>query len=187
MSSTKQPVSKTANVARMQAMINGLQKRFPNGNFTLGNTAFTTTSLATLFQSVIDATAKANAAQATAKVAVTAMRTASANAGPVFLSLKRLLVSTYGAAADVLGDFGLEPPKARAPRTTEQKAATTAKARSTRQARGTTSKKQKLAIKGDVTGVVVTPITATPAAPPTQPAPTAPSAPANPVGTGTKS
>ncbi len=59
--------------------------------------------------------------------------------------------------------------------------------RATRTARGTTSKKQKLAVKGDVTGVLVTPITAAgPSSPPTAapavpaPAPT-PVAPA-PVG-----
>ena len=103
---------KAATVARMQAIITGLQKRFPNGNFTLGNQTFTTASLVTLFQGVIDATTKVNASQASAKVAVTGMRTAQANVGPVFLVLKRWLVSTYGTAADILGDFGLEPPKA---------------------------------------------------------------------------
>ena len=187
--STIKPIkdSKAATTARMQAMITGLQKRFPSGNFTLGNQSFTTAALVTLFQSVIDATTKVNASQASTKVAVTGMRTAQASAGPVFLVLKRWLVSSYGTAADILGDFGLEPPKAPAPRTTEEKAATAAKARSTRQARGTTSKKQKLAIKGDVTGVLVTPVTATTAASPTpQPAQTAPSASANPAGSALK-
>ena len=39
----------------MQAVIVGLQKHFPNGQFTLGNTAYTTAALVTLFQGVIDA------------------------------------------------------------------------------------------------------------------------------------
>jgi hypothetical protein len=50
--------------------------------------------------------------------------------------------------------------------------------RATRKARGTASKKQKLAIKGDVTGVVVTPVTA-PTAPPAGTGPVA--APASPT------
>ena len=51
--------------------------------------------------------------------------------------------------------------------TSEQYAARAAKARATREARGTTSAKQKLTVKGDVTGITVTPITA-----PTEAAPT---------------
>ena len=39
------------------------------------------------------------------------------------------------------------------------RAVATAKLRATRTARGTTSKKKKLAVKGDVTGVNITPIT----------------------------
>jgi hypothetical protein len=54
--------------------------------------------------------------------------------------------------------------------TVEAKAVAVAKRDATRQARGTTSKKQKLAVKGDVTGVVLTPVTApAPATPAPQP------------------
>ncbi len=74
----------------------------------------------------------------------------------------------------------------------EGTAAAVAKATATRKARGTTSKKQKLAIKGNVIGVNVTPVTAppvaTPPAPaqePVSPAPTAPST-AAPAATTTK-
>jgi hypothetical protein len=87
---------------------------------------------------------------------------------------------TFGNSPDVLGDFGLLPKKAPTPLTTEQRAARAAKAKATRAARGTTGKKAKLAKKGNVTGVVVTPVTSAPAvsaAPePAQPAPTASSA-----------
>jgi hypothetical protein len=69
----------------------------------------------------------------------------------------------------------LQAPKARQPLPTEKRAAATAKLRATRTARGTTSKKQKLAVKGDVTGVTVTPITTpAPASPPAAPAGPAP-------------
>jgi hypothetical protein len=85
--------------------------------------------------------------------------------------------ATFGNSPDVLADFGLTPKKARTPLTVEQKAARAAKAKATRAARGTTGKKAKLAVKGNVTGVVVTPVTSspttTPAVEPAQPAPTA--------------
>jgi hypothetical protein len=111
--------------------------------------------------------------------------------GPILLAYKRLVLAAFANATQTLTDFGLAPPKARAPLTVEQLAARAAKAKATRTARGTTSKKQKLAVKGNVTGVIVTPVTApteaksptapvppvTPATPPGQPVPAASSAP----------
>jgi hypothetical protein len=53
----------------------------------------------------------------------------------------------------------MRPLKGRKPLDTEHRAAATAKMRSTRAARGTTGKKKKLAVKGDVTGVEIKPLT----------------------------
>ena len=173
--------SKAAVLAQMQAVIVGLQKHFPNGQFTFGNTAYATAALVTLFQGVIDAINVVNAAQLSAKDAVASLNGAIAKAGPVFLSLKHNLQNTYGTASTTLADFGLQPEKARTPMTIEQKAAAKAKALATRKARGTTSKKQKLAVTGNVVGVTVTPITASSSTEPSQPA----TAPANAPPTGT--
>jgi hypothetical protein len=68
--------------------------------------------------------------------------------------------ATFGNSPEVLADFGLAPKKARKPLTVEQQAAAKAKRESTRKARGTASKKQKAKVKGDVTGVTITPTTA---------------------------
>jgi hypothetical protein len=169
---------KAAALARVQALIAGTQKHFPNGSFTIGNRSFTTSSLVQLFQSLADAISSANAAEASARDAVAKLREARANVAPVILEFTRLLRVTFGTATQSLADFGLAPAKARQPLTSEANAAAAAKRAATRTARGTTSKKQKLAVKGNVTGVVVTPVTSQPAAPPpAQPAPTAPSAP----------
>jgi hypothetical protein len=59
----------------------------------------------------------------------------------------------------VLADFGIHP-KARTPPTVEASLAAVAKRRATRAARRTMGSQQKKAVKGDVTGVVVTPTTA---------------------------
>jgi hypothetical protein len=97
---------------------------------------------------------------------------------PVLLDYTRILIATYGTAVTTLADYGLKPRKARAPQTGEQITAAAAKRTATRKARGTTGKKKKLAVKGDVTGVIVTPVTASPAAEPsTQTASNASSAP----------
>ncbi len=85
--------------------------------------------------------------------------------------------ATFGNSPGVLADFGLAPRKAPTPLTAEQKTAAAAKRKATRAARGTTGPKAKLAVKGNVIGVVVTPVTSapatTPAPEPAQPAPTA--------------
>ncbi len=168
-------------MAQVQALIAGTNKHFPNGSFTLGNVAYTTSTLLQVLQGLVDAMTALAAAQLSAKDALAAEQAMVAHVSPVIQAYKRFLHATFTSATQPLADFGLEPPKARAPRTAEEKAASAAKARATRAARGTTSKKQKLAIKGNVTGINVTPVTSTPAetsapaapATPPQPAPTA--------------
>jgi hypothetical protein len=155
-------------LAQLEAIILGLQKHFPSGQFTLGNVAYTTAALVQLFQGLVTAIKGVNAAQVSAKEAVAGMRTEKAKVGPVLLALKRNLQSSFGTASTTLADFGLEPTKARAQETVEDKAAAAAKRKATREARGTTGKKAKLAIKGDVVGVTVTPITTSTAATPVQ-------------------
>jgi hypothetical protein len=102
---------------------------------------------------------------------------------PVIRDLRRFLLASFSTAPQTLAEFGLEPPKARKPRTGAENAAAAAKAEATRKARGTVGSKKKLTIKGNVTGVLVTPVTepATPSPSP-QPASTASSAPLVPTG-----
>jgi len=181
MSSTTSTKTKAAALAHVQAIIAGTTKHFPNGSFTIGGTAYTSASLVQVFQGLANAMTARNAAEAGAKDAVAAEHATQTQVGPILLAYKRLVVAAFGNAAQTLADFGLTPPKARTPMTTEQRATRAAKAKATRVARGTTSKKQKLAVKGNVTGVTVTPVTsptaakspATPVAPVTPASPTA--------------
>ena len=102
------------------------------------------------------------------------MNASMASVGPVIQAYTHTLQETYGTDTETLADYGIEPRKSPTPLTTEQKSAAVAKAEATRKARGTTGKKAKLAIKGNVTGVEVTPVTApaNAAAPAAQPAST---------------
>jgi hypothetical protein len=192
MSSTTSTKTKAAALAQVQAIIAGTTKHFPNGSFTIGSTVYTAASLIQVLQGLVSAMTARNAAQAGAKDALAAEQAAQTQVGPILLAYKRLVLAAFANTTQTLADFGLGPPRARTPSTTEQLAVRAAKARATRVARGTTSKKQKLAIKGQVTGVIVTPVTAptaasppaapvppvTPASPPAQPMSIATSAPA---------
>jgi hypothetical protein len=172
MSGTTSKVSKATALARVQAIIAGTKKHFPNGSLTIGNVAFTEASLVGLFQGLADAVIAESAARASAKGALSALRETNAKVSPVFRAFKRIVLDTFGSATEILADFGLEPPKARKPLSGEQIAAATVKRRATRTARGTIGKRKKLAIKGDVTGIVVTPVTHAPASPPSAAEPT---------------
>jgi hypothetical protein len=177
MSSIVSVNSKATALARVQALIAGTKQHFPSGQFTLGNTAFTTASLVQTLQSLADVLTALNDAHASVKDGVAALRATEAKVSPVIRSYTSFLRATFSNATAQLDDFGLKPLKARAPLTTEKRVVAAAKRKATRTARGTTSKKQKLAVKGDVTGVIVTPVTApshaSTAASPAAPAPVA--------------
>jgi hypothetical protein len=173
MSTTTSNKTKADALAHVQAMIAGTAKQLPNGSFTIAGTAYTAASLTQVLQDLADAMTARSAAVAAAKDALAAENAARARVGPLLVAYKRLVLAAFSNEAQRLVDFGLAPPKARTALTTEQLALRAAKVKATRVARGTTSKKQKLAIKGQVTGVVVTPVTAPIPAPAPAPVPAA--------------
>jgi hypothetical protein len=185
-------------LARVQALIAGTEKHFSNLSFTFGGTTYTAASITQVLQGLADTMLARDVAKIGAKDALAAEKAAQAQVGPIERAYTRLVRATFASATQVLADFGLTPAKVKSPMKATQLTARAAKAKATRTARGTTSKKQKLAIKGDVTGVTVTPIHAPtaapqaepaspvpPASPSAQPAVTTPSAPAT-AGNATK-
>jgi hypothetical protein len=99
-----------------------------------------------------------DAADATTKTKLEAERSQGPALRAFMAAYVALVKLAFGNRPDILADFGLSPRKAPAPLTAEQKAAAVAKRAATRAARGTKGPRQKAAIKGNVTGVVVTPI-----------------------------
>ena len=83
-----------------------------------------------------------------------------ADVGPDVRACERIAQASFGQAVEPLADFGLVPYKKRTPLTSELLLVAAARARATRKARRTKSRKQRLAIKGDVSGVTITPVTA---------------------------
>src|SRR5258708_4164973 len=157
--------SKASALAGVRALMAGTQAHTPNGSLTFGNATYTAASLVQMFQSLVDAMTAHDDAQAKAKDVLLVLRDVSTKVGPVVRAYRRFLVATYGNATQTLADYGLKPPKAKAPQTSEQKAKAAAKLRATRKARGTTSKKQKALIHGVIAA------TESPVAPPTPPKP----------------
>ncbi len=135
--------------------------------------SFTADQITSKLQQLVDLRSDVDAAKATAKAKLTAEATATP-ALRAFMSAARSYVKVaFGTSPDVLADFGIYP-KARAPLTVEDKALAVAKNAATRAARHTMGSTQKKAIKGTVTGVLVTPITAATSTVTPQSSPTAP-------------
>jgi len=170
---TTKKKSKAAILARLQALVTGLQKELPNGSFTLMSTVFTTAALLPILQGLIAALTAVNTAQKSAEAALVDLAAEDAKAGPIIRALERTLTTMFTNSPDTLALFDLEPPKARAPLSAAQRAAAVAKAKATREARGTKGAKQKALVTGNVTGVTITPITAPAAAQPVAAAPNA--------------
>ena len=138
--------------------------------------SFTPAEITTKLQSLVTLRSDVD----TAKAATKAKLAAESAVMPSLLTLMSAFVTylkaAYGGSPDVLADFGIIP-KARAPLTVEAKAAAAAKRTATRAARHTMGKQQKKPIKGDIKGILVTPLTAAaptvaaPAVPATAPTP----------------
>jgi hypothetical protein len=169
--------SKTAESTLAESLAAGTQKHLSTMTSIMVGGSTTTPAAAEAQLTALSTLRNDVDAARTALRAKVATETAQLPALRAFLvAFVAFVRGTFGNSPDILADFGLPPKKTKAPLTVEQKAAAAAKRKATREARGTTGKKAKLAVKGNVIGVVVTPVTsapaATPAVTPAQPAPT---------------
>ena len=155
--------SKANETTQATQLIAGFQKHLATvTSLTLASVAYTPAQIEAALQLLI----ALRSAVAAAKSAVKAKLAAEQTQAPTLRSLMAALASyvkvTFSASPDVLADFGLAPKKAATPLTTAEKTVAVAKRASTRKARGTTSKKAKKAVKGDVVNVTLTTVTAGP-------------------------
>ncbi|HEY1693147.1 MAG TPA: hypothetical protein VGG39_13355 [Polyangiaceae bacterium] len=152
--------SKTTQAARAGSLGAGTAKHFtdPAQVLTFGGTSQTVADVQTRLGLVGSLRKDTVAAQATASAKVAA-EDSQLPALLAFMSAYVAFVrATFGNTPDVLADFDLASTKAATKPDAETQLAAVAKRKSTREARGTRGSQQKKAIKGNVTGVVVTPV-----------------------------
>jgi hypothetical protein len=172
---TRTKTNNAEQLAADQSLIDGLVKHAATLVTLLiaGNTV-QTSALVTVLQARIAAIKLAITTKATFMAAVAAAHAEIANTAALVSGARQALKVAFSGQIETLGDFGLKPPKARTPLTTEQKAAAKAKAAATRAARHTMGAKQK----AEITGSTPAPAAPAPAAPetpePVQPAPVTP-------------
>jgi hypothetical protein len=128
---------------------------------TVAGSSLTPDQITNQLQKIVDIHTEATSAKATAKAKVAAEDTSLASLRTFVNAYKTYVKGAFATTPDVLADFGLST-KARTPLTVEAKTAAAAKRAATRAARHTMGSVQKKSVKGNVTGVVVTPTTSVP-------------------------
>jgi len=145
--------------AELQSIVDNLTTRAPKATFNVDGVTYTSSKIVPLAASVLTARSGIK----TAKGAWINARTKSAEvedaANPIIEAVRGMLVSMFIKDTSAQADLGVAPRRGPKPLTAEARLAASAKSRATREVRGTASKKQKAKLKGNVTGVVVTPVT----------------------------
>jgi hypothetical protein len=123
--------NKKTTATQAENLQTGMKKRFTNGSqtITVGGTTITVDAANANLQAIVDNRAAVTAARAAANVTVSNENTKL----PPLLTFMRALVAfirgTFGNDATALGDFDLEPHKARTPMTAEERRSPTPSAR----------------------------------------------------------
>jgi hypothetical protein len=145
---------------RARSLIAGTHKHLPNEKLTVGGTTYESAALVQILQSLDNAIAASDEAKAKSKDALKNKNEVHAKVGPVLRAYQSYLFASLGNTPSTLADFGLAPRKERTPPKVEKLAAATAKRKATREARHTMGPVQKKGVLGNVTNVVLTPVTA---------------------------
>ena len=165
--------SKSSEAVLATKLAAGIQKHFTGTTpILIGGSTFTPAQVTAQLDQLATLRNDVDAARAVLKKKLADEKKQAPVLRPFYISVVAFVRAAYEGSPVVLADFGLTPKKARKSLSSEQRAVAAAKRASTRAARGTMGKKKRAAIKGNVTGVVVTPITA-----PSAPEPTATNAP----------
>ncbi len=142
-------------------LIAGLQANYqPDDVFVLVTGNKTTSELVAGFQQFVQAAESTKASYQAYRADVQAERQIEAQVDPDRAAVRSVLEARYGKSGTQLLQYGFAPQKI-PQRTALSKAAAAVKVAATRDARGTKGSKEKLKVKGNVTGVILTPVTST--------------------------
>jgi hypothetical protein len=144
--------------AQYQALVTAIPKYCTSTVFSIAGQTFTATQAVALVQLLLNASAATAAAKAARKEAIAAEQATIAQNVQLVRGIRESLELTYSNSPTMLAAFDIQPRKSPKPLSTEARVAASAKAKATRAARGTTSRKEKAAITGNVAGVTITPV-----------------------------
>ncbi len=147
-------------LTELRSLASGVKKHLTAPRYSVTNRTYTGAQLLKRVQVSVDAALRVQetrAALADALANESAVRKSEAD----FLrGLRIIILGAFCHSSETLAEFALEPKKKRRRLTAEEAIVAAEKLRSTRKARRTMGKRQRAAIKGNVTGVVIAPVTA---------------------------
>jgi hypothetical protein len=147
------------------ALIAGLEANYQPGDvFELPMGDMTRDELIAHFEGFVTAAEATKASNQAWRQDVQDERAAEQSARPYRAAVKAVLLAKLGKSSPKLTTYGFPPAKVGV-KSTATKSAAVAKAEATRVARGTKGSVQKQSIVGNVTGVIITPVTAGPPVP----------------------
>jgi len=154
-SSTIKPLT----ISEYKAMVEGIPTYCPTATFMAAGQSFTAAQAVTFIQSVLNGVAAVSAAKAAWVDARLAEEQLLQRDSVTVRVLRTNIAGMFVNNTSTLAAFQIAPKKVRQPLSAEARTIANAKAKATRAARGTTSKKQKAQVSGDVVGVTFTPVT----------------------------
>ena len=146
-------------IAELRALVNGIQSNLPTTTLTVAGKSLPPAQLLAFVQSCLASLTTVQAARGALTDAIVADRAFQAQNQATLKAIRSMIALMFVDNVSKLAEFGLTPPKERAPLSAEALLSRAAKSRATRAKRRTMGKRQKAAIKGDVTGVVISPTT----------------------------
>jgi hypothetical protein len=153
-------INRTTQQLSDQTLLTGIQsnpQQFPL--LVVGGKTMTVADAIVVIQARIDSSNRVAPARSALQAVLKAEQDEHASSHAFVTELRRALQSAFADAPDMLGKYGLRPRKAAAV-SVHTRVVAVAKAKATRATRHTMGSKQKQALKGDVTGVAITPVTA---------------------------
>jgi hypothetical protein len=156
--------ARSTDAVRATKLAAGMDAQFAKtSTLSFASSTFTQPKVVAQLQLLVSLRADVDEARAALAAKLAAERAQLAALKAFMNDLTAFLMATFSRSPDVLATFGLAPRKTTTP-TVQTLAAAAAKREATRKARGTMGSRQRRAVKGAVTGVVVTPVVAGPAA-----------------------
>jgi hypothetical protein len=146
-------------LAELRGLQAGIQKNLATFTFIVAGKTYSGPEALAFVETAIASALAVVEAHTQLRDAIDADKLFRSQNGTTLRALRDMIRLMYQDNVTTLAEFAIPPKKPRAPLSTEAMVARAAKARATRVKRKTLGKRQRLAIKGEVTGVDITPVT----------------------------
>jgi len=146
-------------VSDLSMLASGIDAHAPDYAFTFSSETFDKASLVAKIRTICAASQRVIAAQGELGDALAEEQKVRAAGAAFIRNVQATFISMFSNQSNVLADLALAPVRRRPPPTNEELVKRVIKAAATRKKRRTMGKRQRAAIKGTVSGVVVTAVT----------------------------